>query len=159
MRRQAWASPAFWAPRQFFDEGYDTRWRARVAAMLEAREDLDRADGAGEPGPGAAPFELLAEWEGADGEVQDASVEALQECIAQQVRAYERDAPEWWLLDPWGHVRQDVQAEWERDWEEGATELALEAVDHRADGLADDDEDQHRAHEPGPADEQRGDQG
>ncbi|MEO1922466.1 MAG: hypothetical protein ABGW84_11360 [Sphingomonadaceae bacterium] len=115
MRRQDWASPAFWAPVQWRDPDYDKGWRARVAEMLEAREALAEERGAGDP----VVFELLAEPapepDDADGAPQDATLETLQACIEQQVLAFERGTPEWWLVDAWGHIRQDVQAEWARD--------------------------------------------
>lgn len=115
MRRQDWASPAFWAPVQWRDPDYDKGWRARVAEMLEAREALAEEAAAGDP----VVFELLAEPapgpDDADGEPQDATLETLQACIEQQVLAFERGTPEWWLVDAWGHIRQDVQAEWARD--------------------------------------------
>lgn len=123
MRRQDWASPAFWAPVQWRDPDYDKGWRARVAEMLEAREALGEA-AAGDP----VVFELLAEPapepDDADGEAQDATLETLQACIEQQVLAFERETPEWWLVDAWGHIRQDVQAEWARAGgpEEGCAE-------------------------------------
>lgn len=124
MRRQDWASPGFWAPVQWRDPDYDKGWRARVAEMLEAREALAQEQAAGDP----VVFELLAEpapeADDADGAPQDATLETLQACIEQQVLAFERGTPEWWLVDAWGHIRQDVQAEWARDVAECAADEA-----------------------------------